>query len=161
MEQKMLYTFRGWIAFVAFMDLGTAIRSYIEKKSFLDKTSENEYSDGEFTTSRLLGLFSVLKALVLIHCTLFIHYKPIVSIGICSLFVTIILYLSETIYFRAATLSFYVIFPCVLNIITLAGLVYFPIKLKLWSSEDIGEDTCSLFKQSVMARKRRNMRKNI
>lgn len=31
----MLYAFRGWIAFVAFMDLGTAFRSYIEKKSFL------------------------------------------------------------------------------------------------------------------------------
>lgn len=35
MERKMLYAFRGWIAFVAFMDLGTAFRSYIEKKSFL------------------------------------------------------------------------------------------------------------------------------
>ncbi|KAL3289664.1 hypothetical protein HHI36_023072 [Cryptolaemus montrouzieri] len=76
MEQKMMYTFRGWIAFVAFMDLGTAVRSYIEKRSFLDRTSENEYNDDEFTISRLLGIYSILKALVLIHCTLYIHYKP-------------------------------------------------------------------------------------
>ncbi|GLH06394.1 Uncharacterized protein GBIM_11916 [Gryllus bimaculatus] len=35
MDQKALYAFRGWIAFVAFMDLGNAVRSYIEKRSYL------------------------------------------------------------------------------------------------------------------------------
>lgn len=48
MQQKMLYAFRGWIAFVAFMDLGTAGRSYIEKRSFLSKTlSDSDYVDGK------------------------------------------------------------------------------------------------------------------
>lgn len=43
----MIYAFRGWIAFVAFMDLGTAVRSYIEKRSFLSKTlSDTDYDDG-------------------------------------------------------------------------------------------------------------------
>lgn len=47
MDQKMMYAFRGWIAFVAFMDLGTAVRSYIEKRSFLSSTlSETDYDDG-------------------------------------------------------------------------------------------------------------------
>lgn len=47
MERKMIYAFRGWIAFVAFMDLGTAVRSYIEKRSFLSKTlSDTEFDDG-------------------------------------------------------------------------------------------------------------------
>lgn len=48
MEQKMIYAFRGWIAFLAFMDLGTAVRSYIEKRSFLSKTIEDidKYVDG-------------------------------------------------------------------------------------------------------------------
>lgn len=96
MEQKMIYAFRGWIAFLAFMDLGTAVRSYIEKRSFLSKTIEDmsQFVDGmyklifnyyinlfsifkeEYTTSRILGLYSILKAVTLIHCTLFIHYKP-------------------------------------------------------------------------------------
>lgn len=48
MERKTLYAFRGWIAFVAFMDLGTAVRSYIEKRSFLTKTLlETDYVDGK------------------------------------------------------------------------------------------------------------------
>lgn len=76
------------------MDLGTAVRSYIEKRSFLSKTIEDmsQFVDGtwgiiiyyyinivfleEYTTSRILGLYSILKAVILIHCTLFIHYKP-------------------------------------------------------------------------------------
>lgn len=48
MDRKLMYAFRGWIAFVAFMDLGTVIRSYIEKRSFLSKLlSETEYGDGK------------------------------------------------------------------------------------------------------------------
>lgn len=38
-QNKVLYAFRGWIAFVAFMDLGTAGRSYIEARSFLSHTN--------------------------------------------------------------------------------------------------------------------------
>lgn len=39
-DQKLMYAFRGWIAFVAFMDLGVAFRSFIEKRCFL-----GEYAD--------------------------------------------------------------------------------------------------------------------
>ena len=42
MDQKLLYAFRGWIAFVAFMDIGTAVRCYIEKRSFLGEHAYKE-----------------------------------------------------------------------------------------------------------------------
>lgn len=45
-QNKVLYAFRGWIAFVAFMDLGTAGRSYIEGRSFLNNNGETEHLDG-------------------------------------------------------------------------------------------------------------------
>lgn len=48
MERKLLYAFRGWIAFVAFMDLGTAFRSYIEKRSFLGDPSDAQFMAGKF-----------------------------------------------------------------------------------------------------------------
>lgn len=162
----MIYAFRGWIAFVAFMDLGTAVRSYIEKRSFLSEKSnfsaEEQYVDDEYTVSRILGLYSVLKALALIHCTLYIHYKPVVSMGICSMFLTIILYLTETLYFRAATLSFYVIFPCILNAVTLAGLIILPKHLKLWDPpiEIIEDENSQLLKKAGAMKRRRNTRRN-
>ncbi|XP_022835364.1 uncharacterized protein LOC111362847 [Spodoptera litura] len=130
-QNKVLYAFRGWIAFVAFMDLGTTGRSYIERRSFLSNAGD-EHLDGDFTISRMLGMYSLLKALALIHCTLYIHYRPVVSMGYWSLTLTIILYFSEAFYFHSTDLNFYVVFPCVLNIITLIGLIYLPTKLKLF-----------------------------
>lgn len=47
-QNKVLYAFRGWIAFVAFMDLGTAGRSYIERRSFLGNSGDSEQLDGEY-----------------------------------------------------------------------------------------------------------------
>lgn len=44
--------------------------NYSIRWSFLILFSE------EYTTSRILGIYSILKALALIHCTLYIHYKP-------------------------------------------------------------------------------------
>lgn len=54
MERKLLYAFRGWIAFVAFMDLGTAFRSYIEKRSFLGDPSDSQYIAGKLIRRRNL-----------------------------------------------------------------------------------------------------------
>lgn len=93
---KLLYLFRGWIAFVAFMDFGTAFRSFIERKSFLGDTSTSMFVEGTFdyiiiclpemhlnmflpagdyTVSRILGMYLLMKAVCLVHCTLYIHYK--------------------------------------------------------------------------------------
>ena len=53
MERKLLYAFRGWIAFVAFMDLGTAFRSYIEKRSFLGDPSDSQYIAGKYSKKNI------------------------------------------------------------------------------------------------------------
>lgn len=64
MERKLLYAFRGWIAFVAFMDLGTAFRSYIEKRSFLGDPSDAQFMAGKFlslsTHFQLLHITTVI-----------------------------------------------------------------------------------------------------
>lgn len=54
-QNKVLYTFRGWIAFVAFMDLGTAGRSFIERRTFLNHNGDSEHLDGKFTFNVTLG----------------------------------------------------------------------------------------------------------
>uniref|UniRef100_A0A1B0BNT6 Uncharacterized protein n=1 Tax=Glossina palpalis gambiensis TaxID=67801 RepID=A0A1B0BNT6_9MUSC len=58
MERKLLYAFRGWIAFVAFMDLGTAFRSYIERRSFLDR-AETQFLEA----LTLMGLMYIPRRL--------------------------------------------------------------------------------------------------
>lgn len=106
-------------------------------------------------------------------------YFSVVSMGICSLIITIVLYITETIYFRAATFNFYVVFPCILNgkirnlpneininhiiltAVTLAGLMYLPKHLKLWDPLiEMDEETNQLLKQASAMKRRRNARKN-
>ncbi|XP_072947050.1 uncharacterized protein [Epargyreus clarus] len=162
-QNKVLYAFRGWIAFVAFMDLGTAGRSYIEGRSFLNNNGDTDHMDGDFTISRMLGMYSVLKALALIHCTLYIHYRPVVSMGYWSLTLTIILYFTEAFYFRSTNLNFYVVFPCTLNIITLLGLIYLPSQLKLWGTvpgtcgmdREIDDENVQILRQMGTFRRRK------
>ncbi|XP_066145596.1 uncharacterized protein [Euwallacea fornicatus] len=159
MESKILYAFRGWIGFVAFMDLGITAKSFIEKRSFLTKDLI-DYNDEEYTTSRILGMFSLLKALVLIYSTLYIHYKPVVELGRWSLAVTIFLYLSETVYFHASSLNPTVIFPCVLNIVTLIAMFYLPNKLDIWRLGGLNDDeNIQLFKQAGAIKRRKHAKR--
>ncbi|KAL1139188.1 hypothetical protein AAG570_009247 [Ranatra chinensis] len=162
MDQKIMYAFRGWIAFVAFMDLGVAFRSYVENKCFLGEYSftktDSLLQQNDPTLPRILGAYSILKAIALVHCTVFIHYAPIVSMGICSLMVTVIMYLSEALYFHSATLNFYVIFPCVLNSLTLVGLIILPRRL-LSAATVIDDENAELLKQASAFRKRKNPKK--
>lgn len=159
-ESKILYAFRGWIGFVAFMDLGITAKSFIEKRSFLTKDLI-DYNDEEYTTSRILGMFSLLKAIVLIYSTLYIHYKPVVELGRWSLGITVLLYCSETVYFHASSLNPTVIFPCVLNIVTLIGMYYFPKKLDIWGLGGTNEDeNIQLLKQAGVVRRRKHVKKS-
>lgn len=96
--------------------------------------------------------------------------------GIFSLLVTIVMYLTETLYFRAATLNFYVVFPCVLNCelneseneltnvilgVTLGGLVYLPTRLRIWDpSHDCDDENVQLLRQAGAMKRRRHCRKN-
>nr|CAH7717756.1 unnamed protein product [Callosobruchus chinensis] len=77
--------------------------------------------------------------------------------AVCSLLLTIILYSTETIYFRAATLNFYVVFPFILNVVTLGGLIYLPIRLKIWDVNVEDEEHLTL---RMGTKRKRAARKN-
>ncbi|XP_055907489.1 uncharacterized protein LOC129942531 [Eupeodes corollae] len=159
MHGRVLYAFRGWIAFIAFMDLGTAFRCYVEKRSFLSQNPDIENVDMDYTICRLIGMYCIFKAIALVHCTLFIHHKPIVIIGCSSIVLTMVLYSTEALYFRSTTMHFYVIFPFLLNFITLVGLFYIPRRLRLWDPFTNKEDENNQLIKQMATFKRRKTRK--
>lgn len=80
MERKLLYAFRGWIAFVAFMDLGTAFRSYIEKRSFLGDPSDSQYIAGKFEITKKKNIVFIILAFTANHPLFFAHFIAILSL---------------------------------------------------------------------------------
>ncbi|XP_050442633.1 uncharacterized protein LOC126846856 [Adelges cooleyi] len=143
-EDKILYAFRGWLAFVAFMDLGVTFRSYFENKCILgihsNLLADEHFIHEDSTLPRVLGMFSFLKAICLIHCSLFIHYKPMFSIGALPIVISIFLYLSEAMYYHSTTLNFFIVFPTILNGLTLIGLIFIGRKLDKPPTECIEEN---------------------
>ena len=108
-----------------------------------------------------------------------------VSMAGCALFLTLLFYLSEALYFRTCTFDFYVIFPTILNCnyandlktytevskrpsindplsgITLIGLLYIPKKLRIWEPSNITypeEENGHMFlkKMNGMKKRRKN-----
>ncbi|XP_046670918.1 uncharacterized protein LOC124360941 isoform X1 [Homalodisca vitripennis] len=104
-------------------------------------------------------MYSILKAIALIHCTVFIHYRPIISMGICSLLLTIIMYLMEALYYQSATLNFYIIFPCALNSLTLIGLAILPRRL-LEAPSLVEDENAELLKQATAFKRRKRAKKS-
>jgi len=87
MNQKLLYAFRGWIAFVAFMDMSTAVRCYIEKRSFV---GDHAYKETIGLQYGKLLVFKILKIeriadRICAHQVVSAHQKAVQDIPILSL----------------------------------------------------------------------------
>ncbi|KAG5674673.1 hypothetical protein PVAND_004626 [Polypedilum vanderplanki] len=165
-SNKVLYAFRGFIAFVAFIDLGTALRNYVERRSFMsgnEELTDVKLIEADFTICRIMGIYSILKAITLIQTTLYIHDKACVVTGSLMLVVNMIFSITECLYFRSSTMNFYVVFPFILNSITLSGLYYLPKKMRLWEPlPDCEDENSELLKKIGNMKKRRlqNKQKN-
>ncbi|GAB6026095.1 hypothetical protein CHUAL_012298 [Chamberlinius hualienensis] len=117
---RYIYGLRGWIAFVAFMELGTAMRCFVDgdylKLRVYINTHLNDYS----IMNRLLGLWSLLSATILMHCALCIHHFPIFLMTICSLVWSLIMYLIEAfIYETMCNHSYTVLIPVFIKGLTI------------------------------------------
>ncbi|XP_076067898.1 ergosterol biosynthetic protein 28 homolog isoform X2 [Oratosquilla oratoria] len=133
MVHKVIYGLRGWIAFVAFMDLGTAFQCFIDADSFLGSqlyTADGVAEHVNPAMARLLGTYRVLSALIMTHCALCIHHKPVISLAVCTCLLTVITNATETMWYQTAPLNFYTLFPVGTAVLTTFGLAVAPSYLK-------------------------------
>ncbi|XP_045127615.1 uncharacterized protein LOC123514078 [Portunus trituberculatus] len=154
MVHQVIYALRGWIAFVAFIDMGMAVQCFLDADSFL---GSQLYTAGDIAEhvnpamSRLLGSQRVLSALIMTHCALCIHHKPILSMAVCSCMLTIAANTTETLWYRTAPINFYTLFPVAIAAVTMVGLCVAPTFLK--SPEIEAEEEAHLLKLGLPRRK--------
>jgi len=67
------------------------------------------------TMARILGRYCLLNGVIMTHCAVFIHHIPIISLSICSLTLSIILYGSEAFYYYTTAVNFYIVFPILIS----------------------------------------------
>ncbi|XP_068241417.1 ergosterol biosynthetic protein 28 homolog [Palaemon carinicauda] len=101
--------------------------------------------------SRLLGTHRILSALIMTHCALCIHHKPILSMAVCSCLLTIAANGTETLWYGTAPINFYTLFPVGIAAVTIVGLGIAPTFLK--SPEVEAEEETHLLKLGLPRKK--------
>jgi hypothetical protein len=67
------------------------------------------------TLARILGRYCLLNGVIMTHCAVCIHHVPMISLSICSLSLSIMLYGSEAFYYYTTPVNFYVLFPILIS----------------------------------------------
>jgi len=135
MVDRGVYTLRGWLAFVAFLDFAQALRSYRDKDVFLGSYMCNR-TDGAFncteatklpvptTAARLLIFYSVQNVFVLLICAFCIHHWPMVLMTAVSVVLKIAYLVLESLKFKSSPFSFHIIYPVIVHGLTLIALSF-------------------------------------
>lgn len=148
MRLSQTYAIRGFLAFVAFMELVNALRSLVPSlfalpherltESFIQKKifSQAELSqEANLIVGELFGFYSLLNSAVLVHTAFFSHLKPLLSLGLLSLTCKCSFYLLQGTYYSTIPASSYQV-PLFLSLVALCGLI-----VLLWCEEERQWDT--------------------
>ncbi|KAI9565503.1 hypothetical protein GHT06_009295 [Daphnia sinensis] len=129
-----VYTLRGWLAFVAFLDFAQALRSWLDKDVFLGSYYSNQNSsisneDNQrlpvpSSTARLLIVYSVQNGSILLLSAFCIHHWSMAVMAMFSLLLKMTYLILESLKFKSSAFNFHIIFPVVVDGITLVALSF-------------------------------------
>lgn len=135
-----VYTLRGWLAFVAFLDFAQALRSWLDKDVFLGSYYSNQNSsisneDNQrlpvpSSTARLLIVYSVQNGSILLLSAFCIHHWSMAVMAMFSLLLKMTYLILEALKFKSSAFNFHIIFPVMVDGITLVALSFSPRLLK-------------------------------
>ncbi|XP_043197974.1 uncharacterized protein LOC122368269 [Amphibalanus amphitrite] len=158
MVHSMIYALRGWIAFVAFISMATAIRCYLDTENYLGNqlfAGSQKHMPVTPGLGRIFGTFHVLQAVILIHSAFRIEYYPLISAAICTLMITIIYFGLETFYYKTAYCGFTTLFPIIISVVTIVWIAFAPRYLKV---KEIDEE--ELMKAMMPRKKKWNKKRD-
>ncbi|XP_018013462.1 uncharacterized protein LOC108670499 [Hyalella azteca] len=158
MVHRVIYGLRGWIAFVSFLDLGTAVQCFIDTEAYLGTlyTASGVAEHVNPAMARLLGTHRMLAAIILAHCALCIHHPPVLSLAVCSCLVTVVTHASESLWYCTTPINFYTLFPVATAVLTMIGLFVAPSFLK---PPEVDDEESHLLKLGLPRKKNWNKKR--
>jgi len=139
MALSKLFAIRGFLAFLAFMELVNCLRSLIPSlftlpherlaESFIHKkifSLVELTTDTELLVAQLFGFYSGLNASVLVHTCLFLHYTPVYSLGLITLSIKTLFLLSQCFIHKTIPNTAGLQVPLLVTLLALIGLVLLP-----------------------------------
>jgi len=176
MALDLLFAIRGLLSFVAFTEFTNAGRcllpiqyysdsainggvqssgaSYIQARLFNEINLELA---SERVLSQVYGLYCALNAVVILHVAIFVHHRPIISLGFWVLLLKLLFYVSQAFYFKTITSLPNLMFPLVSCLVSLVATVLIPYALNdgqfFFTSENTSDENSELLRQMRFAKK--------
>ncbi|XP_065582867.1 uncharacterized protein LOC136041972 isoform X1 [Artemia franciscana] len=119
-SERRTYILRGWLAFAAFVDFAIALRSYVDLTTFFG--TELRDSNVPLTTARAVSCLHIHTGLTMAACAFAIHSFPLTIMTALSIVLKTLYWLSEAIVWRTTSFSFHILFPAIVNGISLYGI---------------------------------------
>jgi energy-converting hydrogenase Eha subunit A len=139
MALSKLFAVRGFLAFLAFMELVNCLRSLLPSlftlpherldESFIHKKIFSLVvltTDTELLVAQLFGFYSALNAVVLVQTCLFLHHTPVYTLGITTLCIKTLFLLTQCFIYKTIDNSAGLQVPLLVTVLALAGLVLLP-----------------------------------
>lgn len=139
MALSKLFAVRGFLAFLAFMELVNCLRSLLPSlftlpherlaESFIHKkifSLVELTTDTELLVAQLFGFYSALNAAVLVHTCLFLHYTPLYTLGLTTLSIKTLFLFTQCFVHKTIDNSAGLQVPLLVTLLALAGLVLLP-----------------------------------
>jgi len=139
MALSKLFAVRGFIAFLAFMELVNCLRSLLPglftlpherlEESFIHKkifSLVELTKDTELLVAQLFGFYSALNAVVFVHTCLFLHYTPVYTLGITTLSIKTLFLITQCFIHKTIDNSSSLQVPLLVTVLSLTGLVLVP-----------------------------------
>lgn len=129
MTHWIIFTLRGWVAFLAFMNFGTAARCFMDEKFLhskffgIDLNSDEHKADGGLVAERVFGFWSLTNGIIFMHCAVFIEETRILGISACALLLYLGFFMSEAFIFDTIMLKGAALYPFAMATLTIFWLV--------------------------------------
>lgn len=130
MTHWSVFTLRGLVAFLSFMNVGTAIRCFIDdgfmRTKFFRGSNANtdmDFQKGGLGLDRLFGFWSIANAVIYLHSAVFLEHKQILSLTVCSLVVYLGYFLVEAYIYKTLALNGAALFPVTVSVMVLIWFI--------------------------------------
>ncbi|XP_069116789.1 ergosterol biosynthetic protein 28 homolog [Argopecten irradians] len=100
---QFISVLRSCIAVIALMTFGNALQCFVDP-SFLKNRLYTNFHDDHGLTSRIVGIWTLITAVLRFTCAIDIYNKPIFGLTILSSFAVLVHYIAEIFYYRTTDL---------------------------------------------------------
>lgn len=175
MALDLLFAIRGLLSFVAFTEFTNAGRCLLPVPYYSDNNINRDPSSAatyiqarlfdninlevasERVLSQVYGLYCALNALIIVHVAIFVHHRPLISLGFWALVLKFLFYITHAFYFKTIRSLPNLMFPMVSCLVSVIATAFLPYALNdgqfFFSTEPTTDENMELLRQMKFAKR--------